>query len=130
MTANERKVIRTAGAPAPIGPYEQAIRAGGFLFLSGQVAIDPATGKFLAGDVAAQTRRALENLKAVLDAGGSSLSRVVRVSVYLADMADFARMNEVYMEFFGDARPARSTIAVKALPAGAAVEVDAIAIAE
>jgi 2-iminobutanoate/2-iminopropanoate deaminase len=129
MTAHERQVIRTTGAPAPIGPYEQAIHAGGFLFLSGQVAIDPATGKFLSGDVAAQTRRALENLKAVLEAGGSSLQRVVRVSVYLADMADFARMNEVYTEFFGDARPARSTVAVKGLPAGAAVEVDAIAIA-
>ena len=130
MHGSERQVIRTPRAPAPIGPYEQAIRAGGFLFLSGQVAIDPASGKLLAGDVAAQTRRTLENVKAVLEAGGSSLQRVVRVSVYLADMADFPRMNEVYSEFFGDVCPARSTIAVKGLPAGAAVEVDAIALAE
>jgi 2-iminobutanoate/2-iminopropanoate deaminase len=129
MAPISRDVIRTPSAPAPIGPYEQAIRAGGFLFLSGQVAIDPATGTFVPGDVAAQTRRALENLKAVLEAGGSSLAGVVRTGVYLADMSDFARMNEVYTEFFGDVRPARSTIAVKGLPAGAAVEIDAIAIA-
>lgn len=126
--AHERHVIRTSSAPMPIGPYEQAIRAGGFLYLSGQVAIDPATGTLIAGDVAAQTRRALENLKAVLEAGGSSLAGVVRVGVYLSDMADFARMNEVYTEFFGDVKPARSTVAVKGLPAGAAVEIDAVAI--
>jgi len=125
----EREAIRTAKAPAPVGPYEQAIRAGGFLFLSGQVAIDPATGQFLHGDIAAQTRRVLDNVKAVLESGGSSLARVVRVTVYLADMSEFSRMNEVYSEFFGDTRPARSTIAVKGLPAGAAVEIDAIAIA-
>ena len=120
--------VKTDKAPAPIGPYEQAVRAGELIFASGQVAIDPATGKMIEGDVAAQSRRILENLKAVLEAGGSSLGRVVKVTVYLTDMADFPRVNEVYAEYLGAAKPARATVAVKALPAGAAVEMDAVAV--
>ena len=127
MTAPIERV-KTDQAPAPIGPYEQAVRVGDLLFASGQVAIDPATGKMIEGDVAAQSRRVLENLKAVLEAGGSSLGRVVKVTVYLTDMADFPRVNEVYAQYLGAAKPARATVAVKALPAGAAVEMDAVAV--
>ena len=123
-----RKAVRTEGAPLPIGPYEQAVIAGPFVFLSGQVGIDPSAGKMAAGGVSEQTTRALENIKAVLEAAGSSLSRVVRAGVYLADMSDFSAMNEVYAKYFGDAKPARTTIAVKGLPAGALVEIDAVAL--
>lgn len=124
----ERKAIRTDGAPQPIGPYEQAVAAGPFVFLSGQVGMDPSTGKMVDGGVAEQTTRVLENMKAVLKASGSSLSNVLRVGVYLADMGDFQTMNEIYAKYLGDVKPARSAIAVKALPAGALVEMDAIAL--
>jgi 2-iminobutanoate/2-iminopropanoate deaminase len=124
-----RDIIRTPNAPAPIGPYSQAVRAGGLVFVSGQIPIDPATGQFVAGDVASQTRRVLENLKAVLEAAGTRLDRVVRTTIFLRDINDFPRMNEVYATFFPSEPPARSTLQAGALPKGAAVEVDAIAIA-
>ena len=124
----ERRAVRTGAAPAPIGPYEQAVIAGQFVFLSGQIGFDPSTGKMVPGGVSEQTTRALENVKAVLEAAGSSLSNVVRVGVYLADMSDFGAMNEIYSKYFGDAKPARSAIAVKDLPAGALVEMDAVAL--
>ena len=125
---HERRVVRTEGAPQPIGPYEQAVAAGPFIFLSGQLGIDPSTGKMVEGGVAEQTTRALENMKAVLEAAGSSLSNVVRVGVYLAEMGDFQTMNEIYSKYLGEVKPARSAIAVKALPAGGLVEMDAVAL--
>jgi len=123
----ERRAVRTEGAPQPIGPYEQAVIVGPFVYLSGQLGIDPSTGKMVEGGVAEQTTRALENMKAVLEAAGSSLSNVIRVGVYLADMGDFQTMNEIYAKYLGEVKPARSAIAVKALPAGGLVEMDAVA---
>lgn len=120
-------VVATAGAPKAIGPYSQAIAAGGFIFTAGQVALDPSTGELVAGGIADQTTRALENLRAVLAAADSSLSQVIKTTVFLVDMADFAQMNEVYGRFFGDHRPARSTVAVAGLPRGALVEIEVIA---
>lgn len=120
------KPVSTPQAPAAIGPYSQAIEAGVWLFCSGQIAIDPATGNFENGDVATQTRRCLTNLDAVLRAGGSSMTRVVKTTVYLVDMADFAAMNAVYAEAFGSHAPARATVAVAGLPKGARVEIEAI----
>ena len=125
-----REVIRTEKAPKAIGPYEQAIKCGGLLFTSGQIAIDPAKGKLIEGNVSAQTRRVLENLKAVLEAGGSSLDRVVKATVYLTDLSTFSKMNEVYAEYLGHIKPARSTVGVATLPLGASVEIDLVAIAE
>ena len=125
-----REVIRTEKAPKAIGPYEQAIKCSGLLFTSGQIAIDPAKGKLIEGDVSAQTRRVLENLKAVLEAGGSSLDRVVKATVYLTDLSTFSKMNEVYAEYLGHIKPARSTVGVATLPLGASVEIDLVAIAE
>jgi 2-iminobutanoate/2-iminopropanoate deaminase len=119
--------ISTAGAPKAIGPYSQAISANGFLFTAGQVALDPATGELVTGGIAEQTTRALENLRAVLKAAGSGLDQVVKTTVFLVDMADFSEMNEVYGRVFGAHRPARSTVAVAALPKGARVEIDVIA---
>jgi 2-iminobutanoate/2-iminopropanoate deaminase len=119
--------ISTAGAPKAIGPYSQAIRANGFLFTAGQVALDPATGELVTGGIAEQTTRALENLRAVLKAAGSGLDQVVKTTVFLVDMADFSEMSEVYGRVFGAHRPARSTVAVAALPKGARVEIDVIA---
>lgn len=124
---NER--ILTAAAPAPIGPYNQAVRAGTMLFCSGQIAIDPATGKLIDGDVAAQTRRVLENLGAVLQAGGAGFEAVVKTTIFLVDMGDFATVNAIYGERFGSGvAPARATVAVAALPLGARVEIEAIAV--
>jgi len=129
MQPSERQRIATTSAPAAIGPYSQAIASGALVFCSGQVALDPATGQLVEGDIRAQTRRALENLGAVLAAAGSSPARVVKTTVFLVAMADFAAMNEVYAEFFaGDDPPARSTVAVAELPRGARVEVEAIAL--
>ncbi len=124
-----KEVIRTDGAPMPIGPYSQAIRVSGMLYLSGQVALDPATGQFLGGDIKAQTRRALQNLSAVLEAAGSSPDRVVKTTVFLKDMNDFGPMNEEYASFFRESPPARSTVAVAKLPRDALVEIEAIALA-
>ena len=124
-----RDVIATDRAPKAIGPYSQAIRAGGLIFTSGQVAIDPATQQVIAGDVAAQTDRVLENLAAILEASGSSLERVVRCTVFLKNMGDFGAMNEVYGRYFKQAPPARSTVEVARLPKDVLVEIDAIALA-
>jgi 2-iminobutanoate/2-iminopropanoate deaminase len=124
----QRTRISTTDAPAAIGPYSQAIAAGDFIFCSGQVALDPATGELGEDDVRAQTRRALENLSAVLSAGGATLGDVVKTTVFLVNMGDFAAMNEVYAEYFSSEAPARSTIAVAALPRGARVEVEAVAL--
>lgn len=119
--------IRTPSAPAAIGPYSQAVADGALLFCSGQIAIDPATGKLVGGDAAAQARRALGNLKAVLDAGGAGLDTVLKTTVYLKDLRDFPAVNAVYAEAFGTHRPARATVQVAALPMDALVEIDAIA---
>jgi 2-iminobutanoate/2-iminopropanoate deaminase len=119
--------VATSGAPRAIGPYSQALRAGGFLFTAGQVGFDPATGELVDGGIAEQTRQVLANLRAILEAGGSGLGQVVKTTVFLVDMADFAAMNEVYAEVFGTHRPARSTVAVAALPRGARVEIEAVA---
>lgn len=124
----ERRIISTAGAPQAIGPYSQAIRSGELVFCAGQVPLDPATGKIVEGDIRDQTRRALQNLSAVLDAAGSSISRVVKTTVFLTDLDQFKPMNETYAEFFGEMPPARSTVQVSRLPAGAMVEIEAIAI--
>ena len=122
-----RESVRTVRAPAAIGPYVQGVKVGGFVFLSGQIGLDPVSGTLVEGGVSSQTRRVLENLGAVLEAGGSSLGRVVKTTVYLVDMAHFAEMNEVYAGYFGADPPARATVAVAALPRGALVDIDAIA---
>jgi 2-iminobutanoate/2-iminopropanoate deaminase len=120
--------IRTSAAPLPVGPYSQAVAYGGLLFVSGQIPLDPGSQKLVAGEIEAQTERVLENLAAVLAAGGSSLAGVLRTTVYLADLALFPRMNAVYARFFDQApRPARATIQAAALPLGALIEIDAIA---
>ena len=119
--------VASERAPKAIGPYSAALRAGGLLFVSGQVPLDPSTGTMVDGDIAAQTRQVLQNLSALLEAGGSSLADVVRTTVYLADMNDFAAVNEVYRSFFSEPYPARSTIQAARLPRDARVEIDAIA---
>ena len=124
-----RDVISTPEAPKAIGPYSQAIKAAGFVFTAGQVAIDPATGQVVAGEVAAQTDRVMKNLAAILQAAGSSLEKVVRCGVFLKDMNDFAAMNEVYGRYFIAAPPARSTVEVARLPKDVLVEIDVIALA-
>jgi 2-iminobutanoate/2-iminopropanoate deaminase len=124
-----RDVIATKAGPHAIGPYSQAIRANGFVFVSGQVAIDPVTQQFVAGDVAAQTDRAIKNLAGILKAAGSSLQKVVRATVFLKNMDDFTAMNEVYGKHFSSAPPARSTVEVARLPKDALVEIDVIALA-
>lgn len=124
-----RERIHTDKAPKAIGPYSQAIRAGGLLFVSGQIALDPETGAVLEGDVAAQTQRLMTSATAILEAGGASLSTVVKTTVYLTDMAHFAPMNEVYGRFFESDPPARSTVAVAGLPRNVLVEIDFVAIA-
>ena len=127
----ELQAINTSAAPEPVGPYNQAVLAGGLLFCSGQIALDPASGQMVGdGDVEAETRQALANLQAVLAAAGSSPGRVERTTVYLADLADFARVNAIYAELFGQGvSPARACIQAAALPKGALVEIDCIALA-
>ena len=119
--------VQTDGAPAAIGPYSQAVRSGDFLFCSGQIALDPASGEMVGESAADQARRVLVNLGAVLEAGGASLQTVVKTTIFLDDMADFAAVNEVYAAAFGEHRPARATVEAAALPKGALVEIDAIA---
>ncbi len=121
-------IVTTPHAPVAIGPYSQAVVHGGFVFCSGQIPTDPETGVLVEGDVGAQTRRVLRNLDAVLQAAGSGRRRVVKTTVFLCDMNDFAAMNAAYAEFFGDARPARATVAVAGLPKGARVEIDCVAL--
>lgn len=122
----DRQPIIADGAPAAVGPYSHAVRAGGFLFLSGQIPLDPATGKLVGGGIGDQTRRCLENLQAVCQAGGARLSDAVRCGIYVTDMGTFAQVNEAYAAFFDTTPPARSTIGVASLPVGAQVEIDAI----
>ena len=124
-----REVVSTKDAPQAIGPYSQAIRASGLVFVSGQVAIDPATQQVISGDVAAQTERVLKNLSAILQAAGSELQNVVRSTVFLKNMGDFAAMNDVYGRYFRTAPPARSTVEVARLPKDVLVEIDVIALA-
>jgi 2-iminobutanoate/2-iminopropanoate deaminase len=124
-----REIIKTEGAPQAIGPYSQAIRAGDFVFASGQIPIDPKTGEFVAGGVMEQTEQVLRNLSAVLEAAGTSLDRVVKTTVFLADMSDFAAMNEVYGRYFRGDAPARATVQAAGLPREARVEIEAIACA-
>jgi 2-iminobutanoate/2-iminopropanoate deaminase len=123
-----REAISTKGAPQAIGPYSQGVRAGNMLFVSGQGHLDPETGALLGVDIAAQTRRVMENIGAILAAGGASFDHVVRTTVYLADMADFAAMNGVYGEFFAAPAPARTTIQAARLPKDLRVEIDVIAV--
>ena len=123
-----REAIHTDNAPKAIGPYAQAIKANGFIYTAGQIPIDPKTGNFVEGGINEQTRQVLENLKAVLAAAGSSLDQVVKATVYLKNIGDFAAMNEVYGEYLGTAKPARSTVAVAELPRGALVEIDLVAL--
>jgi 2-iminobutanoate/2-iminopropanoate deaminase len=120
----QKQAIRTDAAPKAIGPYEQAIRVNGFVFTAGQIALDPKTGNLVEGGVAAETRRVLENLRAVLEAAGASMESVVKATVFLKNMSDFAVMNEVYAEYLGASKPARATVAVADLPRGALVEID------
>jgi 2-iminobutanoate/2-iminopropanoate deaminase len=120
------QAVSTQAAPAAIGPYSQAVRAGDFLFVSGQIPLDPATGAFVDADVRAQTRRVLENLSAIVAAAGVSLGRVVKTTVYLLDMNDFQAMNEVYATFFSAPAPARATVQVVRLPRDVRVEIDAV----
>lgn len=120
--------IHTDSAPKAIGPYSQAIKVNGMIFCSGQIPLDPATMQIVEGDITAQTERVLTNLTAVLDAAGSSLQKVIKTTVFLADMNDFAAMNAVYAGFFGDAKPARSTVQVARLPRDVKVEIEVIAL--
>ena len=123
-----KEIISTASAPKAIGPYSQAVVWNGLVFLSGQIPLDPATGQMIEGDVSAQARRVLDNLAAVLSAAGASLADVVKTTIYLANMSDFAAVNAVYGERFVHAPPARATVQVAGLPRGALVEIDAIAV--
>jgi 2-iminobutanoate/2-iminopropanoate deaminase len=119
--------VSTAQAPKAIGPYSQATVVNGLIYTAGQIALDPATTEVVAGDVPEQTERVMQNLRAILEAAGSSLSKVVKTTVFLTDMADFAAMNEVYARAFGEHRPARSTVAVAGLPRGVKVEIEVVA---
>ena len=125
-----KKVISTEKAPAAIGPYSQAIRVGNLVYTSGQIPIDPATGVFAEGGIKEQTRQSLLNVKAILEEAGLSMGDVVKTTVFMADMGDFAEMNSVYAEFFAEPYPARSAVAVKSLPKGALVEIEAVAMVE
>ena len=124
-----RDIVQTDRGPKPIGPYSQAVRANGFLYVSGQVALDPKTGELTGADIQQQTQRTLENLKGILEAAGSNLHHVVKTTVFLKDMNDFAAMNEVYAKFFTLAPPARSTVQVARLPKDALVEIEVVAAA-
>jgi 2-iminobutanoate/2-iminopropanoate deaminase len=122
------EIIATDQAPKAIGPYSQAVRSGNIIYTSGQIALDPATGNLVEGDFAAQARRVFENLKAVLTAGGVGFSNVIKATVYLTDLSNFTALNEIYASYFGDTKPARSTVGVAQLPKGGLVEIDLIAI--
>ena len=123
----KREIIRTEKAPKAIGPYEQALKLDGWVFTSGQIPLDPQTGAVVEGGIGAQSRQVLENLRRVLEAAGTSMSRVVKAAVYMTNLADFQKMNEVYAEYFPQDKPVRSTVGVASLPRGALVEIDVIA---
>lgn len=122
-----KAIVKTADAPAAIGPYSQAVKAGDFLFCSGQIPLDPASGEVVEGDVRTQTERAMNNLKAVLEAGGADLSRVVKTTIFLVDLGDFGAVNETYAKFFTGDPPARACVEVSKLPKGVRVEIEATA---
>ena len=122
------KTIVTDNAPKPIGPYSQGLAAGDFIFTSGQIGIDPATGSLVTGGIETETRRVFDNNTSILAAGGSSFARVVKVAVYLVDLADFEKVNKIYQEYFKDHAPVRTTVGVAALPKAARIEIDVIAI--
>ena len=124
----KKRIISTEHAPAAVGPYSQAVRVGKMLYTAGQIPMDPSTGQLVEGDIAAQTEQVVSNLRAVLEAAGTSLKNVVKTTVFLKDMADFGSMNTVYGHYFGKNSPARSTVEVAALPLGAQIEIEAIAI--
>ena len=123
----EKQIVKTDQAPAAIGPYSQGVRIGDFLFTSGQIALDPTTGEMCFGEIEQETEKTLQNIEAILKAGGLSLSHVVKTTVYLADLNHFSRMNQVYEQFFSTNKPARACVQVAALPKGAKVEIDAVA---
>ncbi len=127
MTQPKPQPVSTDNAPKAIGPYSQAVRAGEYLFCSGQIPLEPATGEMVSGGVTEQTRRVLENLKAVVEAAGAGLAQVVQVTVYLSDLSHFAEVNAVYEEYFGASKPARATVQAAALPKGALIEADCVA---
>ena len=124
----EKRIIKTDQAPTAIGPYSQAIRVGDFLYTSGQIALDPHSGEFLSGEIEQETERTIQNIFAILQADGLSLGNVIKTTVYLSDLSNFARMNQVYEKYFSENKPARACVQVAALPKGAKVEIDAIAI--
>jgi 2-iminobutanoate/2-iminopropanoate deaminase len=128
MSMEKGRAVRTDHAPGAIGPYSQGMVAGGYLFVSGQIPLDPNTGEMVRGGVAEQVERVLENLRGILRAGGVGMDAVVRTTVYLTDLGEFPRMNEIYARYFPENPPARSTVQVSALPRGAQVEIDAIAV--
>jgi len=123
----EKKIINTTSAPAPIGPYNQAVQFGNMLFISGQIALDPSTGELVKGDVQAEARQVMKNLSAILSAAGMDFSNVLKSSIFLMDMGQFAQVNEVYGSYFGDDAPARETIQVAGLPKGVKVEISMVA---
>ncbi len=122
--------ISTDKAPAAIGPYEQAIRVGNFIFTSGQIPLDPSTNRLIEGDITKQTKRVMDNLKSVLESSGTSLKNVIKTTIFLTDLKNFEQVNKAYGEYFPDGKPARSTVQVSALPKGAGIEIEMIAIAE
>jgi 2-iminobutanoate/2-iminopropanoate deaminase len=127
MASPDRNAVHRSDAPKAVGPYSQGIRVAGFLYTSGQIPLDPATGKLVSGGVEEQTRRVMENLRAVLAAGGATFDDVVKTTIYLTNMADFSAVNSVYASYFGTTPPARSTVQVAALPLSASVEIDVVA---
>lgn len=124
---SSREIVKTSKAPDAIGPYSQAVKINKMVFLSGQISIDPQTQQFIDGDIEIQTKRVLDNLKAVVEAAGSSIESVVKTTIYLTDMNDFSKVNEIYAAYFSKGKPARSTICVASLPKNAKIEIDAIA---
>ena len=123
----EKKIVTTSKAPAAIGPYSQAIRIGNFLYTSGQISLDPKTMEMITGDIEVETEKVLKNLEAILKADGLELNNIIKTTVYLTDLSEFARMNQVYEKFFGETKPARACVQVAALPKGAKVEIDVVA---
>ena len=123
----KRKIVHTNHAPAAVGPYSQAVKTDGMVFTAGQIALDPATGKLVEGGIEEQTRQVMENLKAVLNESGASFDSVIKTTIFIIDMADFAALNAIYGEYFSDAPPARSTVAVAGLPLGGRVEIEMVA---